>query len=137
MSDVDTAGGPTTVTLTDDELVELERSARSSYVSAEMVAEVERIVAARVGALTADLAAAELKAHVFVRIAEEYQLVIANVRALADEWAIEGPDLVCTAYSGRDVHEGTTLENCANAVRALLPAVLVSSVPVPVAQENQ
>lgn len=42
------------------------------------------------------------------------------VEALAAEWAEEGPSLVSHAYNGGDVHEGQTLERCADDLRALL-----------------
>lgn len=45
---------------------------------------------------------------------------VARVEALADEWAVEGPSLVRHAYGARDVHEGSTLEQCAINLRAAL-----------------
>lgn len=43
-----------------------------------------------------------------------------EIKELADEWGTEGPSLVRAAHSGRDVHEGIQLEECAKALRAIL-----------------
>ena len=45
---------------------------------------------------------------------------LARVEELADDWATEGPSLVKHAHNARDVHEGSTLEQCANDLRAAL-----------------
>jgi hypothetical protein len=148
-----TAEGPATVTLTDDERA-LGHGAIDPYGHREPVlvyvqSAVESIVAARVAALTADLAtarehvcpvrecftarrdlaAARLARSVLMdelndmtRDNDERARVIANVRALANEWREEGESLVRNAHSGRDVHEGMTLVKCADAAVALLPA---------------
>jgi hypothetical protein len=139
-----TAEGPATVTLTD-----AERRMVQSLADLDTYTIVERIVAARVAALTADLAtarehvcpvrecftarrdlaAARLARSVLMdelndmtRDNDERARVIANVRALANEWREEGESLVRNAHSGRDVHEGMTLVKCADAAVALLPA---------------
>jgi hypothetical protein len=92
--------GPATVTLTDDERALIQDSSgapgRLSRAHFEAVA---RIVAARVAALTADLATARLARSVLMdelndmtRDNDERARVIANVRALADDWYAGFPD---------------------------------------------
>jgi hypothetical protein len=54
----------------------------------------------------------------------EAEAAVARVRALADEWATEGPSLVRHACGARDVHEGSTLEQCAIDIRAALTEVI-------------
>lgn len=44
----------------------------------------------------------------------------AKVAALADEWRAEGKSLVEHCDSARDVHEGTTLEQCGRQLATLL-----------------
>jgi hypothetical protein len=89
------AEGPATVTLTDDERALLADAWIYRPVGnlEDWMRPVERIVAARVAALTADLAAAERQrddarsaGEAYRRLRDEAEQVIANVRALADEW---------------------------------------------------
>lgn len=51
------------------------------------------------------------------REAAAWERALREVRTLADEWKAEGGSLVMHAYSGRDVHEGQTLERCAYELR--------------------
>jgi hypothetical protein len=116
------AEGPVTVTLTDDERWDISEAPADDlrYI-------VERIVAARVAALTADLAAAREDADRWERDAAEWDTraaeadqVIANVRALADQWLADR-----LAYPLDDPRASVAfiaVKACEEELRALLPA---------------
>jgi hypothetical protein len=130
-----TAEGPANVTLTDDELEPLRVALMVAYASQPMgydrakratdrtVAEVVAPFAARVDALTADLAAARSDAFLWRTNAAEAERVIANVRALADEWRYKGEFGWGPWQTGEGPdHEGEVLDRASTALRALLPA---------------
>jgi len=84
---------------------------------AELIWTTSRADEGTISATGANIIAAALLPLIREREAAAWERALREVRTLADEWKAEGGSLVMHAYSGRDVHEGQTLERCAYELR--------------------
>lgn len=82
----------------------------------ELTAAIAQAIAHLVGDWEPDDGAYDIARAALVPVRAHYA---AKLEGLAAEWATEGPSLIKHAHSARDVHEGSTLEKCADELRTL------------------